>query len=85
MTTLQQIMFLFSIKMLKHTPESCSGKESLNIVLQKEYAGTIMFHKTLTLVLKYSKHPWIFSIKIMLFFFLILAPVAVSISNNSLS
>jgi len=70
--------------MLKHTPESCSGKESLNIVLQKEYAGTIMFHKTLTLALKYSKHPWICSIKIMpSFFSLILAPVVVSISNYS--
>lgn len=67
MTTLQQIMFLFSIRMLNYTPESCFGKESLNIVLHKEYAGTIMFHKTLTL--KYSKHPWICSIKIMPSFF----------------
>lgn len=85
MTALQQIMLLFSIKMLKHTPESCSGKESLNIVLHRKYAGTIMFHKTLTLALKYSKHPWICSIKIMpsFFFPLILAPVAVSVCNCS--
>lgn len=60
MTTLQQIMFLFSIRMLNYTPENCFGKESFLIVLHKEYAGTIMFHKTLTL--KYSKHPWICSI-----------------------
>lgn len=54
MTTLQQIMFLFSIRMLNYTPENCFGKESFKIVLHKEYAGMIMFHKTLTL--KYSKH-----------------------------
>lgn len=83
-STLQQIMFLFSIRMSNYTPESCFGKESLNIVLHKECAGTTMFHKTLTL--KYSKHLCICYIKIMpFFFFLILAPVAVSISNYSLN
>lgn len=54
MTTLQQIMFLFNITMSNYTPERCFGRESLNIVFHKEYAGTTVFLKTLTL--KYSKH-----------------------------
>lgn len=71
MKTLQQITFLFSIRMSNYTLESCFGKERLNIVLHKENAG-ITFHKTSTL--KYSKHPCICYIKIMpSFFFLILA------------
>lgn len=47
MTTLQQIMILLSIRMSNYTPESCFGKESLNIVLHKGYAGTTMFHKNI--------------------------------------
>jgi len=48
-------MFLFSIKNVKLHPESSFGKESLNIVHHKEYAGTITFHKTLTLNTKIFK------------------------------